>query len=62
MGINHYPAIYSSAFKTRFFKEAINMNPDQTALNEQSDLGPYYLQYRLLTREQTTSHGWQENG
>ena len=24
------------------------MNPDQTAPKEQSDLGPYCLQYRLL--------------
>ena len=23
------------------------MNPDQTAPKEQSDLGPYFLQYRL---------------
>ena len=27
--------------------DANNMNPDQIALWEQSDLGPYCLQYRL---------------
>ena len=31
-----------------FFMEANNTNPDQTAPKEQSDLGPYCLQYRLL--------------
>ena len=30
------------------------MNPDQTAPWEQSDLGPYCLQYRLQKREQMT--------
>ena len=34
-------------FKLDFFVEANNMNPDQTAPLEQSDLGPYCLQYRL---------------
>ena len=35
---------YSSALRTRFFSiEANNISPDQ----EQSDLGPYCLQYRL---------------
>ena len=39
--------------------EANNMNPDQMAPEEQSDLGPYCLQYRLpktISRrnEQTT--------
>ena len=29
------------------FMEANNMNPDQTAPKEQSDLGPYCLQNRL---------------
>ena len=30
-----------------FFKEANNMNSDQTAPKEQFDLGPYCLQYSL---------------
>ena len=30
------------------------MNPGQTALLEQSDLGPYCLQYRLHMREAET--------
>ena len=30
-----------------FFMEANNMNPDQTAPREQSDLGPSYSHYRL---------------
>ena len=30
-----------------FIMLANNMNPDQTAPTEQSDLGPYFLQYRL---------------
>ena len=31
-------------FRLDFFMEAIDMNPDQTAPKEQSDLGPYCLQ------------------
>ena len=39
-------------FRLDFFMEANNMNPDQTAPKEQSDLGPYCLQYiyRLYLR------------
>ena len=37
--------IYSSPSQTIFFTAAINMNPDQTAPWEQSDPGPYCLQY-----------------
>ena len=42
-----------------FLMQTNNMNPDQTALEEQSDLGPYCLKYRLpksISRpmEQTT--------
>ena len=37
------------------------MNPGQTALLEQSDLGPYCLQYRLHMREaDDKSRDWQE--
>ena len=43
----HVCCIYSSAFQTGFYK---NMNPVQTAPREQSDLGPYCLQYRLPSR------------
>ena len=38
---------YSNAFRLNFLMEANTMNPDQTAPWEQSDLGPYCLQYRL---------------
>ena len=46
-------------FRLDFFMEANNMDPGQTAPWEQSDLGPYCLQYRLLKsisrqEEQTT--------
>ena len=34
-------------FRLDFIMEANTMNPDQTASKEQSDLGPYKLQYRL---------------
>ena len=34
-------------FRLDNIMEAKNMNPDKTAPNEQSDLGPYCLQYRL---------------
>ena len=34
-------------FKLDFFMEANMMNPDQTVPKEQSDLGPYCLQYQL---------------
>ena len=34
-------------FRLDFIMEANNMNPDQTAPWEQSDLGPYCLQYKL---------------
>ena len=37
-------AAYSSVLQTRFIMEANTMNPDETA-PEQSDLGPYCLQY-----------------
>ena len=43
---DHWPLGY-------LFMEANNMNPDQTAPKEQSDLGPYYLQYRLPKDRQT---------
>ena len=47
-------------FRLDCFMEANNMKPDQTAPKEQSDLGPYCLQYRLpgnISRreEQTTN-------
>ena len=47
--------------------EASNKNPDQPAAKEQSDLGPYCLQYRLpknLNRqeEQKASHDWWAKG
>ena len=32
---------------TRFYHAHTTMNPDQTATLEQSDMGPYCLQYRL---------------
>ena len=35
--------MYSEYFRLDFIMEANNMNPDQTAPLEQSDLGPYYL-------------------
>ena len=35
------------------------MKPDQTAHNEQSDLGPYCLQYRLPKH---ISRRWREEG
>ena len=35
------------------------MDPDQTAHNEQSDLGPYCLQYRL---PKYMSRRWQKGG
>ena len=34
-------------FRLDFFMKANHMNPDQTGVVEQSDLGPYCLQYRL---------------
>ena len=34
-------------FRLDIFIEANNMNTDQTALREQSDLGPYILLYSL---------------
>ena len=34
-------------FKLDFFMVANNMNPEQSAPLEQSDLGPYCLQYML---------------
>ena len=37
----------SAAIQTTFFHVTNNMNPDQTAPWEQSDLGPYCLQSRL---------------
>ena len=44
-------------FRLDFIMEANTLNPDQTAPKEQSDLGPYCLQYRLYkninTQEQT---------
>ena len=61
--INPYPAhifvlkcflLFTSAayiqvhFRLDFFMEANNMDPDQTALKEQSHLGPFCLQYRLV--------------
>ena len=45
-----YFCCYSSVLqivRLDFFMEANNMNPDQTAPREQSDLYPYCLQYRL---------------
>ena len=39
-------------FRLDFYMEANNMNPDQTAIWKQSDLGPFCLQYRLPMREQ----------
>ena len=54
-------------FRLDFFKEATSMNPDQTAHKEQSDLGPYCLQYRLpmnisRQKEQWTSRDWLAKG
>ena len=40
--------IYSNDLLTNFVMEANTMNPDQTAPKEQSDLGPYCLQYGPL--------------
>ena len=47
-------------FRLDFFMESNNMNPDQTAPREQSDLGPYCLKYKLPKIEQTTEvlTGW----
>ena len=39
--------MFSKAFGNIFTMEANPMNPDQTTPREQSDLGPYCLQYRL---------------
>ena len=33
--------------QTTFIMSASSMNIDQTAPEEQSDLGPYYLQYKV---------------
>ena len=54
-------------FRPDFFMEANNMNPDQTAPWEQSDLGSYCLQYMLpknISRreEQKTSRDWWAKG
>ena len=50
-----------------YFIEANNMNPDQIAPKEPSDLGPYCLQYRLTKnisrRNEQTSKvvtGWRQ--
>ena len=47
-------------FSIDFYMEAINMNPDQTAPLDQSELSSYCLQYRLSKNksrqeEQTTT-------
>ena len=42
-----YVAYIQLHFRVDFIMEANTMNPDQTAPWEQSDLGPYCLQYRL---------------
>ena len=34
-------------FRLEFFMDVKNMNPDQSTPWEQTDLGSYYLQYRL---------------
>ena len=34
-------------FRLEFFMDVNNMNPDQSAPWEQTDLGPYCLQYSL---------------
>ena len=39
--------IFWDALKNTLTMGANTMNPDQTALMEQSDLGPYCLKYRL---------------
>ena len=54
-------------FRLDFFMKANSIDPDQTAPKEQSDLGPYCLQYRLpknISRreEQWTSRGWWAKG
>ena len=41
-----YVCIYSNALETIFITKANNMNPDQTA-QEQFELDPYCLQYKL---------------
>ena len=41
--------LHLGTFRLDLIIEANTMNPDQTAPLEQSDLGPYYLQYRLPT-------------
>ena len=40
-------SIYLSALQARFYHEGKLYEPDQTALKDKSDMGPYYLQYRL---------------
>ena len=52
-------------FRLNFVMEANTMNPDQTAPWEQSDLGPYCLQYRLpknISRVDNKSCDWQGKG
>ena len=41
-----------------FFMEANNMDPDQTAPKEQSDLGPYFLQDKQLRRADDKNCDW----
>ena len=54
--------IYSRAIQTRFFfiKEAIIWGLIRLLPWEQSDLGPYCLQYRLAMRADGKSGDWQE--
>ena len=42
--------VNSNTIQTNFVMDANTMNPDQTAPQEQSDLGSYVLQYRLPMR------------
>ena len=68
LDVNPYPItiffLFMSAafiqvyFRLDLFMEANNMNPNQTAQSEQSDLGPYCLQYiKLQTRRADDKSG-----
>ena len=50
--------------RLNFFMETKVMNPDQTAPKEQSDLGPYRLQYSLKQTRGADDKtcDWQEQG
>ena len=54
-----YAALIQVHFRLDFFMESNNMNPAHTAPMEQSDPGPYCLQYRLPKYTSRRGRRWQ---